>query len=121
MTEAETIADLKEQVTYWKGEAQHNVDSELRERIGRALGLTTAESYLLATLYQARGEVVRTARLDEDLPGRKTWDERESSNVVQVMVCRIRRQLGNDAVLTVRGVGYRASDRIVARIEEISK
>jgi DNA-binding response OmpR family regulator len=48
--------------------------------------------------------VLSRAQLEERLYG---WGEEVESNVVEVHVHSLRRKLGADFILTVRGVGYR--------------
>jgi hypothetical protein len=73
---------------------------------GTRVGLTDLESRLLASLQQRRGKAVsRVTLLDE------VWgiEDDYSSNVVDVVVRRLRQKLGDRAgqLETVRGVGYR--------------
>ena len=122
MSTCEKCADLEEEVRYWKDEAQRNATAETRERIRRALDLTTAEAWLVGTLYAARGSVVRRERIEEDIPGSKTWEERlDPGNIICVMVSRIRAALGSDSIRTVRGTGYAASEKLIARIDGFAK
>lgn len=69
---------------------------------------TAYETMLLFALAASRGPVLRSY-LDEHLH----WAEIES-NSVEVLVCRLRKHLGNAAPLlnTVRGVGYELLGRV---------
>lgn len=116
--ERERIAELEEQVAYWKGEAQHNHSAETTDRIRRAFDLTRGEAWILGVLYAARGDVVRRERIEEDMPGDKHWEEKQdSANLVAVMVSRIRSKTSPEAIETARGFGYRLSGKMIARID----
>lgn len=83
------------------------LDSVRREvyRDGRYLPLARKEFAVLAELLRAGGGVVSTEELLE-----KVWDENVDpfTNVVRVTVMKLRRKLGEPAVVqTVPGVGYR--------------
>jgi DNA-binding response OmpR family regulator len=71
---------------------------------GEALELSGREFALLAALAERPGAVVSRAQLEEKLYG---WNESIGSNAVEVHVHHLRRKLGEDAIRTVRGLGYR--------------
>jgi len=50
------------------------------------------------------GRILSRAQLEERLYG---WNEEVGSNVVEVHIHSLRRKLGADFILNVRGVGYR--------------
>jgi DNA-binding response OmpR family regulator len=62
------------------------------------------EYALLAALAERAGAVVSRAQLEEKLYG---WNESIGSNAVEVHIHNLRRKLGDDAIRTVRGLGYR--------------
>ncbi|MGV8845147.1 response regulator transcription factor [Tessaracoccus sp.] len=67
------------------------------------VALTTREAALLEYLMRHAGRVVGKVELRDHV-----WDgDGEDLNVVEVYVGYLRRKLGRDAVLTVRGSGYR--------------
>ncbi len=67
------------------------------------VALTTREAALLEYLMRHSGRVVGKVELRDHV-----WDgDGEDLNVVEVYVGYLRRKLGRDAVLTVRGSGYR--------------
>jgi hypothetical protein len=84
------------------------VDADAREAYldGTRLALTDLESRLLASLQQRRGKAVSRATLLDEVWG---YEDDYSSNVVDVVVRRLRQKLGERAAAleTVRGVGYR--------------
>ena len=76
---------------------------EVRWR-GEPLDVSGREFALLAALAERPGAVVSRAQLEEKLYG---WNEPIGSNAVEVHVHHLRRKLGEDAIRTVRGLGYR--------------
>lgn len=74
-------------------------------RAGVPVDLTARELALLEYLMRQQGRVVGKVELRDHV-----WDgPGEDGNVVEVYVGYLRRKLGRDAVLTVRGVGYRVA------------
>ncbi len=73
-------------------------------RNGQLVSLSPREFALLHALLEHPGRVLSRAQLEERLYG---WGEEVESNVVEVHVHSLRRKLGADFILTVRGVGYR--------------
>jgi two-component system response regulator QseB len=71
---------------------------------GEALDVSGREFALLAALAERSGAVVSRAQLEEKLYG---WNESIGSNAVEVHIHNLRRKLGEDAIRTVRGLGYR--------------
>src|SRR5207248_2395812 len=73
-------------------------------RGGKEVQLSAKEFALLETLMRRPGEVLSRLHLLEH-----AWDfaYENRSNVVDVYVRRLRRKLGDGAIETVRGVGYR--------------
>jgi DNA-binding response OmpR family regulator len=81
---------------------------EVRWR-GEALEVSGREFALLAALAERPGAVVSRAQLEERLYG---WNESIASNAIEVHVHHLRRKLGEDAIRTVRGLGYRLTDDV---------
>jgi DNA-binding response OmpR family regulator len=73
-------------------------------RDGRELGLSPKEFSLLQLLMERPGNILSRAQIEERLYG---WGEEVESNAVEVHIHSLRRKLGNDFILNVRGVGYR--------------
>jgi two-component system response regulator QseB len=71
---------------------------------GETLDVSGREFALLAALAERHGAVVSRAQLEEKLYG---WNESIGSNAVEVHIHNLRRKLGEDAIRTVRGLGYR--------------
>ncbi len=68
------------------------------------VALSPREFALLRMLMERPGTILSRARIEERLYG---WGEAVESNAVEVHVHGLRRKLGADFILTVRGVGYR--------------
>jgi two-component system, OmpR family, response regulator QseB len=73
-------------------------------RDGREIGLSPKEFSLLQLLMERPGNILSRAQIEERLYG---WGEEVESNAVEVHIHGLRRKLGNDFILNVRGVGYR--------------
>ncbi len=79
--------------------AEHTV-----QRDGQDVALSPKEFALLQLLMERPGTILSRERIEERLYG---WGEEVESNAVEVHVHSLRRKLGTDFILTVRGVGYR--------------
>ena len=73
-------------------------------RDGREIALSPKEFALLLLLMERPGNILSRAQIEERLYG---WGEEIESNAVEVHIHGLRRKLGNDFILNVRGVGYR--------------
>ena len=73
-------------------------------RDGREIALSPKEFALLQLLMERPGTILSRARIEERLYG---WSEEIESNAVEVHIHGLRRKLGADYILNVRGVGYR--------------
>ncbi|HEY1609326.1 MAG TPA: winged helix-turn-helix domain-containing protein, partial [Paraburkholderia sp.] len=71
---------------------------------GEPLHLLPREFALLHALIEAPSRVFTRAQLEEKLYG---WGEEIGSNAIEVHVHGLRRKLGAEQIVTVRGVGYR--------------
>ena len=74
---------------------------------GTVVDLTAREFTMLETFMQHAGQVLSREQLLAHVWG---YDYDPGSNVVEVYVRYLRRKLGEDAVETVRGMGYRVRD-----------
>jgi two-component system response regulator MprA len=78
------------------------LESRTAIRAGRHIELTRRESDLLALLMREPGRIVRREHAINEI-----WDGAAESNVVDRYVTRLRRKLGEPAVIrTVRGAGF---------------
>ena len=73
-------------------------------RDGEDIAVSPKEFALLQLLMERPGTILSRARIEERLYG---WGQEVESNAVEVHVHGLRRKLGADYILTVRGVGYR--------------
>ncbi|GAB2898316.1 response regulator [Paraburkholderia jirisanensis] len=71
---------------------------------GTPVALIPREFALLHALIETPTRVFTRAELEEKLYG---WGEEVGSNTIEVHVHSVRRKLGADQIVTVRGVGYR--------------
>jgi two-component system response regulator QseB len=73
-------------------------------RDGVDVALSPREFALLQLLLERPGSILSRTQLEERLYG---WGEEVESNAVEVHIHGLRKKLGADFILTVRGVGYR--------------
>lgn len=71
---------------------------------GTAVALTAMEYRILAYLLHRPERVVSQSELVEHVYAQ---DFDRDSNIMEVMIGRLRRKLGRDAIVTLRGLGYR--------------
>ncbi|HKT73906.1 MAG TPA: response regulator transcription factor [Steroidobacteraceae bacterium] len=79
--------------------ATHRVEQD-----GREVALSPREFALLQLLMERPGTILSRAQIEERLYG---WGEEVESNAVEVHIHSLRRKLGADFIVNVRGVGYR--------------
>jgi two-component system, OmpR family, response regulator len=72
---------------------------------GRDISLTAREFHLLHALLERPGAVLSREQLREKL---YAWGDEIESNTIEVFVHSLRKHLGADFIVTVRGVGYAA-------------
>jgi two-component system response regulator QseB len=71
---------------------------------GAPVSLSARELAVLEALLDRPGAVLSRAQLEERIYG---WDDAVESNAVEVHIHALRRKLGADFIVNVRGVGYR--------------
>ncbi|RKF48950.1 response regulator transcription factor [Paraburkholderia fungorum] len=71
---------------------------------GAAIPLVSREFSLLRALIEEPGRVYSKAELEEKLYG---WNEEVESNTIEVHVHNLRKKLGAEQIVTIRGIGYR--------------
>ncbi len=81
------------------------IDTQARRvwLVGRPIGLSAREYALLEKLMTNMGRVLSKAQLEDALYG---WGEGVESNTVEVHIHHLRRKLGSDTIITLRGIGY---------------
>jgi DNA-binding response OmpR family regulator len=72
-------------------------------REGQLISLAVREFDLLHALMLGAGRVLSREQLEQQLYG---WGQEVESNAIEVHVHHLRRKLGADFIVTVRGVGY---------------
>ena len=85
------------------GELRLDPVSRTVERNGVPVNLSAHEFSVLEALLQRPGAVLSRSQLEDRLYG---WDDQIGSNAIEVYIHGLRRKLGNDAIRTLRGVGY---------------
>ena len=70
---------------------------------GQSVLLSSKEFALLLALAERPGLVLSRSQLEEKL---YNWDSSIGSNAIEVHIHHLRKKLSEDAIKTVRGVGY---------------
>ena len=70
------------------------------------INLSAREFALLLALLDPPGRVLSLSALEEKL---YNWDKEVASNSVEVLIHRLRKKLGADFIVNVRGVGYKVA------------
>ena len=96
-------ASLLEHLGVMLDPAAHRVTQQ-----GAEVALSPREFALLQLLLERPGTILSRAQLEERLYG---WGQEVESNAVEVHIHGLRRKLGAQFILTVRGVGYRVRPR----------
>lgn len=71
---------------------------------GKSITLSQRELALLEHLMRRPGAIISKNSLEESIYG---WGEEVESNTIEVHISNLRKKLGADRIMTVRGVGYR--------------
>jgi len=79
-------------------------DSKLVTLAGQPVSLTAREYHVLHALLLRRNSIVTRAQIEESLYG---WGDEVESNAIEVYIHNLRKKLGSEAIVTVRGLGYR--------------
>ena len=89
--------------TWSHGDVEIDFPKRRATVLGREVPLTAKEWGILDVLASARGRVVPRARILDEV-----WSEGDASAAasLDVLMTRIRKKLGSDAVRTLRGEGY---------------
>jgi DNA-binding response OmpR family regulator len=81
-----------------------NVVSKRVLQRGAAVELSAREFAVLSTLLRRKTHIVTRAQIEEALYG---WGDEVESNAIEVYVHNLRKKLGADIIVTIRGLGYR--------------
>ena len=90
------------------GDMTLDLDTHELSYHGAQIVLPMREFALMRALMERPGTILSRAQLEERLYG---WGEEVESNAVEVHIHGLRRKLGAQFILTVRGVGYRVRPR----------
>jgi len=71
---------------------------------GQPLALTAREYHVLHALLLRKNSIVTRAQIEQALYG---WGDEVESNAIEVYIHNLRKKLGSDNIVTVRGLGYR--------------
>jgi len=71
---------------------------------GQPVALTAREYHVLHALLLRKNSIVTRAQIEESLYG---WGDEVESNAIEVYIHNLRKKLGSDSIVTVRGLGYR--------------
>jgi DNA-binding response OmpR family regulator len=113
--QAEQIDQLRYEVEFYKREAGLLADADNVDMFQERFGLTTVEASASAALYQRRGKWLPGATLEgllDEVRGHPV-----ESNIVAVVISKIRRKLGDTWVENLWKRGYRFSDTALAEID----
>jgi two-component system response regulator QseB len=94
----------QKQPVYTHGELSLDPAAHEATKNGEPLNLVPREFALLQAFIEQPSRVFRRSELEEKLYG---WGEEVGSNTIEVHVHSLRRKIGAEQIVTVRGVGYR--------------
>jgi DNA-binding response OmpR family regulator len=111
---------LEEENVYLKSELGLQVEAGHLAEVMTAFKATHGEARMIMALYRARARAVSREQLFDVLPGHDHGVGQDSTfKVVDTLMVRVRRKLGDDAVTTLHGVGYRMSEAGSARVAAV--
>lgn len=81
-----------------------NAETRQASLDGQPLALTAREYHVLHALLLRKNSIVTRAQIEQALYG---WGDEVESNAIEVYIHNLRKKLGSDNIVTVRGLGYR--------------
>ncbi len=90
--------------TLHAGELELNPQTREVRLEGKSVALSQRELALLEHLMQRPGAIVSKTSLEGSI---YAWGEEVESNTIEVHISNLRKKLGADRIITIRGVGYR--------------
>ena len=81
-----------------------NLDTRQASLAGQPVALTAREYNVLYALMLRKNSIVSRAQIEETLYG---WGDEVESNAIEVYIHNLRKKLGGERIVTVRGLGYR--------------
>lgn len=94
--------------TLYAGDLALDTHAAQVTRAGMPVSLTAQEFRLLSYLMHAAPRVVSRTELSEHV---YDGDQEPDSNVIDVLISRMRRKLGSESIETLRGQGFRMASR----------
>jgi len=85
------------------GDLELNIHTKQLSKLGVSYLTTASEFKIMSLLMQRPGKLISKSRMEEELYG---WDGDTESNTIEVTIYNLRKKLGKDAIVTLRGVGY---------------
>ena len=85
------------------GDVELNTTARTLSRNGETILLTAKELRVCSLLMERMNKIVSKAEIEDSLYG---WNEEIDSNTVEVTIYNLRKKLGKEFILTLRGVGY---------------
>ena len=90
--------------TLHAGELELNPQTREVRLEGKSVALSQRELALLEHLMQRPGAIVSKTSLEGSI---YAWGEEVESNTIEVHISNLRKKLGADRIITIRGIGYR--------------
>lgn len=109
------LEQARYEIAHWKREAGQLVEQDVADAIQVHFHLTATEATICAGLYQRREKMTSSTTLEGLLEEERGCAV--ESNIVSVMILKIRHKLGDDAIQTVRGRGYRLTPSALKRLD----
>ena len=94
--------------TLHAGELELNPQTREVRLGGKSVALSQRELALLEHLMQRPGAIVSKTSLEGSI---YAWGEEVESNTIEVHISNLRKKLGADRIITIRGVGYRIDSK----------
>lgn len=109
---------LREQIAVLKAERAVEAWEVFYMKTVRRWGLTESEASVLDVLWRRRDGVARKEAIHGRLYGDKADADAAGYKIVDVFVCKLRKKLGFDAIMTIWGGGYSLTPEGIAAVEE---
>lgn len=86
------------------GELTLDTQAKVLMHAGNSFALAAREYAVMHALLETPGKVWSRSQLEERIYG---WDEEVESNAVEFHIHQLRKKLGTEAIINIRGLGYR--------------
>lgn len=111
-----TREELEEEVAYLRREMGVAEHADLIWRLRSRFRISPGAIEMLLALYRAGGKTLNKSQLEFAVDAEGARD-RDYGNIVNVYVCRIRKALGDDAIGTHWGRGFRLTPEGIALVD----